>query len=77
MATIQDLNNATAFASPVADASFASFVENPFVDNIIQTLGGLSGWQIALTIFLGLVVYDQGTLLPPTREARENTWLTN
>ncbi|KFX93600.1 hypothetical protein O988_06726 [Pseudogymnoascus sp. VKM F-3808] len=59
MATIQDINNATAFASPVADASFASFVEHPIVDNIIQTLGGLSGWQIALTIFLGLVVYDQ------------------
>ncbi|OBT52835.1 hypothetical protein VE04_07032 [Pseudogymnoascus sp. 24MN13] len=59
MATIQDLNNATAFASPVADASFAAFADNPFVDNIIQTLGGLSAWQIALTLFLGLVVYDQ------------------
>lgn len=68
MATIQDINNATAFASPVADASFASFVENPFVDNIIQTLGGLSAWQIALTLFLGLVVYDQGTLLPPAKQ---------
>ena len=62
MAAIQDLNNATAFASPAADASYVSaFVENPIIDNLIQTLGGLSGWQVALTILLGLVAYDQST----------------
>lgn len=62
MASIQSMQNAT-FASPVADASasYASFAENPILESVISTLTGLSGWQIALTIFLGLVAYDQST----------------
>lgn len=73
--------NATAFASPVADASsyVSAFVENPYVDNVIQTLSGMSVWQIALTLFLGLVVYDQGTscrFRVGARESWENVGLT-
>jgi hypothetical protein len=47
------------FASPVADATFGRIPELPLLDGVLATIYGLTGWQIALTIFLGLVAYDQ------------------
>ncbi len=47
------------FASPLADAKYAKILGSPQIDGFIQTLSQTSGWTIALTIFLGLVAYDQ------------------
>jgi hypothetical protein len=53
------LQNAS-FTSPLAQASFAKFANNPSIlDEVFSTITGLSGWMIALTVFLGLVLYDQ------------------
>lgn len=54
-----DPQNATAFASPAADAAHGSFPDLPILDAVLQTVSAMSGWQIALTIFMGLVAYDQ------------------
>lgn len=47
------------FASPPADAKYAQIVGNPQIDGLLGRLGELSGWQIALTLLLVLVAYDQ------------------
>jgi hypothetical protein len=58
MASIQNIQNAS-FASPVADAAYGFIAENPILEGVISTIAGLSAWQIALSVFLGLVAYDQ------------------
>ena len=58
MATIKELHNLT-LSSPMAEASYAFIAENPILGKAISTVSGLSLWQILLTIFLGLVAYDQ------------------
>jgi hypothetical protein len=58
MASMLNMQNAT-FASPIADASHGFIADNSIVEGVISTISGLSGWQIVLTIFLGLVAYDQ------------------
>lgn len=45
----------------MAEASYAFIAENPILGKAISTVSGLSLWQILLTIFLGLVAYDQRT----------------
>lgn len=47
------------FASPLADAKYAPIIGNPQLDGLLGRLGELSGWQIALTLLLVLVAYDQ------------------
>jgi C-22 sterol desaturase len=47
------------FASPLADAKYAQIIGHPQLDGLLGRLGELSGWQIALTLLLVLVAYDQ------------------
>ena len=47
------------FASPLADAKYAQIVGHPQIDGLLGKLGELSGWQIAITLLLVLVAYDQ------------------
>jgi hypothetical protein len=47
------------FTSPLAQASFAKFPRPSVLDEVFSTITGLSGWTIAFTVFLGLVLYDQ------------------
>jgi hypothetical protein len=49
------------FASPLADAKLAQIVGNSYIDGLLGRLAELSAWQIALTILLVLVAYDQCT----------------
>jgi hypothetical protein len=54
---------ANATSSPLADAQYP--IDASTVAGIVSRLTqGLSGWTIALTIFLGLVLYDQCMLVP-------------
>jgi C-22 sterol desaturase len=55
MATLQNAS----FISPLAQASFAKVASPSILDEVFSTITGLSGWAIALTVFLGLVLYDQ------------------
>ena len=55
MAALQNVS----FTSPLAQASFAKFASPSVLDEVFSTITGLSGWTIALTVFLGLVLYDQ------------------
>lgn len=48
------------YASPVADAAFAR-VTMASEGLVNRLLSNLNGWTLALTIFLGLVAYDQST----------------
>ncbi|KAF2402010.1 cytochrome P450 sterol C-22 desaturase [Trichodelitschia bisporula] len=48
--------NAT-MASPVADAQFP--VQAPVVTSIVASLLQMNGWMVALTVLLGLALYDQ------------------
>jgi C-22 sterol desaturase len=57
MAAVQNAS----FASPLAHVGFGAFSENTLLDGVLSTITGLSGWTIALTVFLGLVAYDQCT----------------
>jgi len=52
------------FASPLADAKYTTIVGNTHIDGFINQLAQLSTWQIALTILLLLVAYDQSQLPP-------------
>ena len=52
------LQNAS-FNSPLEQASFVKFASPSVLDEVFSTITGLSGWTIALTLFLGLVLYDQ------------------
>jgi hypothetical protein len=53
--------NAT--SSPLADAQFP--VDASVVAGLVSRLTqGMSGWTVALTLFLGLVLYDQCTSMP-------------
>jgi sterol 22-desaturase len=52
------LQNAS-FISPLVQASFAKLASPSVLDDVFSTITGLSGWTIALTVFLGLVLYDQ------------------
>jgi hypothetical protein len=47
------------FTSPLADAKFAEFVGHPQIDGLIARISELSPWTVVLSIFLGLVAYDQ------------------
>ncbi len=48
------------YASPPADATFAHLVSPGNVGALVgQVLTGVKIWQIVLTLFLGLVIYDQ------------------
>lgn len=47
------------FASPLADAKYAQIVGHPQIDGLLGKLSELSGWQIAITLLLVLVAYDQ------------------
>jgi len=59
MATV----NAT-FASPSADAKYAQFFVSQSSSGIIaKIVGGLNFWSIVLSLFLLLVVYDQGKFI--------------
>ena len=48
----------------MAEASYAFIAENPMLEKAFSTVTGLSLWQILLTIFLGLVAYDQSAYSP-------------
>ncbi len=52
------LQNAS-FASPLAQASFAKLASPSVLDEVFSTITGFSGWTVAFTVFLGLVLYDQ------------------
>jgi len=61
------------FASPLADAKYAQIVGHLQIDGLLGRLAELSGWQIAFTILLVLIAYDQCKLyacqahhLPPS-----------
>lgn len=55
-----DTNNATAFASPLATAKGAFSSALPLqLEPIVNAIANASAWQIALTVFLAAVVYDQ------------------
>jgi sterol 22-desaturase len=58
IAIMDTLQNAS-FTSPLAQASFSKFTSPSVLDGLFSTLTGLSAWTIALTVFLGLVLYDQ------------------
>jgi C-22 sterol desaturase len=47
------------FTSPLADAKLAQFVGHPQIDGLLARASELSAWTVVLTIFLGLVAYDQ------------------
>ncbi|KAE9363531.1 cytochrome P450 [Stipitochalara longipes BDJ] len=47
------------FASPLADAKYAQIIGHPQIDGLLGRLGELSGWQIALTLLVVLIAYDQ------------------
>jgi sterol 22-desaturase len=48
----------TSFASPLANAQYP--VDGSAIGGLISTLTqGLSGWTMALSLFLGFVLYDQ------------------
>jgi hypothetical protein len=48
------------FTSPAADALYGSAIDVKYVGGLLQQLvNGTSGWTVALTVFLMLVVYDQ------------------
>ena len=50
------------FVSPLADAQYP--VRTDILGSFIGgTVDNLNGWTVALTIFLGLVLYDQCLLL--------------
>lgn len=55
MAALQNVS----FTSPLAQATFAKFSDPSVLDGVLSIVTGLSGWAIALTVFLGLVLYDQ------------------
>lgn len=55
MAALQNVS----FTSPLAQASFAKFASPSVLDDVFSTITNLSGWTIAITVFLGLVLYDQ------------------
>jgi C-22 sterol desaturase len=55
MAAVQNAS----FTSPLAQATYHKLADNAAVDSVLATIQGLSGWTIALTLFLGLVLYDQ------------------
>lgn len=49
------------YASPSADAAAAHLIYNGNISNLIaQYLNGVTAWQVILSLFLGLVLYDQG-----------------
>ncbi len=48
-------------AWPLQNAKYLSFPQNNFVDKVVATIVGMNAWQIALTILLVLVAYDQCT----------------
>jgi hypothetical protein len=52
------LQNAS-FTSPLTQASITKFASPSVLDEVFSTIAGLNGWTIALTVFLGLVLYDQ------------------
>jgi C-22 sterol desaturase len=49
------------FASPLADGKLTQILGNTYIDGLLGNIAELTGWQIALTIFLVLVAYDQCT----------------
>lgn len=49
------------FASPLADAKFAQIAGDSRLNNLAALFSGVSGWQVAITILLVLVAYDQCT----------------
>ncbi|KAH8774825.1 cytochrome P450 [Hyaloscypha finlandica] len=51
------------FASPLADAKYAQIVGHLQIDGLLGRLAELSGWQIAFTILLVLIAYDQCSYL--------------
>jgi sterol 22-desaturase len=55
MAALQNVS----FTSPLAQATFARFPDPSVLDGVLSVVTSLSGWTIALTVFLGLVLYDQ------------------
>ena len=47
------------FASPTADAKYAVFTTQD-EGFLARLYGGVGAWSVVLTLFLMLVVYDQG-----------------
>lgn len=59
------MENATSFASPLANVKYAA-VNVPWqLDYVVDTVTNAKGWQIVLTILALLVAYDQCTYLLP------------
>jgi sterol 22-desaturase len=58
MAIVQ---NASFVSPPLAHTGFGTLSDNAFLNGVLSTITSLSGcgWTIALTVFLGLVAYDQ------------------
>ena len=52
-----------AYASPSATAGYIPAQDS--VNGVVSRLGQMNGWSIALTIFLGLVAYDQSGFSTP------------
>lgn len=56
MAAVQNAS----FASPLADSvRYVNGADNSFIDGVVSTISGLSGWTVLFTILLSLVAYDQ------------------
>jgi hypothetical protein len=51
------------YASPTADAQYA-LRQVEFSGILSRLTQGWSAWSIALTLFMGLVLYDQCTCVP-------------
>jgi C-22 sterol desaturase len=55
----------TTFASPAANANIPAPTAGSVTGGMLsQAFNGVSGWTVALTIFLMLVAYDQCEKLP-------------
>lgn len=56
------------FVSPVADARYAAAALGSDMGSVLSRIySGMDGWSVALTCFLGLVVYDQCQWIPSPR----------
>lgn len=72
-AAMASINN-DSLNSPMANVHYdASMLSQNDAGMVARLLGGLNAWSLLLTIFLGLVVYDQGECDAPLTTARGRT----
>lgn len=49
----------SSFAAPLVDAKITQLTGSPQIDGLLKNIFELSAWQIAITVLLVLVAYDQ------------------